>query len=115
MSAANLMTMLRRRLQPPCSDAELLRRYLADRSETAFRDIVARHGPMVLQLCRRRLGNTHSAEDAFQATFLTLSRKARSIRRPEALAAWLYGVAHRISCKARDVDHRRRLTEPRAA
>src|SRR5260370_1442693 len=71
------------------SDAELLERFTARQDETAFAALVKRHGPMVLAACRRVLGNTHDAEDAFQATFLVLVRKAGSIRRREALGGLL--------------------------
>src|SRR5437879_6395747 len=76
----------------PATDADLLERFVRGRDEEAFTALLARHGPMVLRLCRRVLGEEHAAQDAFQATFLVLARKASSVRRPEALAAWLYGV-----------------------
>src|SRR5262245_42175502 len=101
MSApAGLIAFLRRHYAPTTSDGDLVRAYAAGRDESAFRQIVARHGPSVWRLCRRRLGDIHSAEDAFQATFLVLARGAGAIRRPDALAAWLYGVAYRITGKA---------------
>ena len=81
-------------------DAELLKRFAAGRDESAFAAIVDRHGPMVLGLCRRML-NEHDAEDALQATFLVLARKASAIRKGTSLASWLYGVAHRIAGKLR--------------
>jgi RNA polymerase sigma factor (sigma-70 family) len=83
------------------SDRELLRRFVAASDESAFAELVHRHAAMVLGLCRRVVGDHHVAEDVFQATFLTLARKARSIRRPEALAAWLHGVAFRMAVRAR--------------
>jgi DNA-directed RNA polymerase specialized sigma24 family protein len=83
------------------ADGELLARYVHHRDEVAFTAIVRRHGSMVLNLCRRLIGDTHAAEDAFQATFLVLARQAGSIRRAGALSAWLYGIAHRIAIKAR--------------
>src|SRR5262245_8655359 len=113
MSAAALVAFLRRRYGPPDADADLLRAYADRCDESAFRRLVERHGPLVLRLCRRRLGDVHAADDAFQATFLTLARRARSLRRPDSLAGWLYGVARRIcanACTARD---RRRLAEAR--
>jgi RNA polymerase sigma factor (sigma-70 family) len=83
------------------SDAALLERFTRHRDEGAFAALVGRHGPMVLNLCRRLLGDAHAAEDCFQATFLVLARKARSVARPAALAGWLYGVARRVALKAR--------------
>ncbi len=83
------------------SDGELLRRFQAHADEAAFELLVWRHGPMVLGVCRRVLRDVHAAEDAFQATFLTLARKAGSIGTREAVAGWLYTVAHRIALAAR--------------
>ncbi len=83
------------------ADEQLVERFVAQRDEAAFRDLVERHGPMVLGVCRRVLNDWHEAEDAFQATFLVLARKAGAIARPERLANWLYGVAHRVALKAR--------------
>jgi RNA polymerase sigma factor (sigma-70 family) len=82
------------------SDGELLERFASGRDERAFRQLVRRHGPMVLGACRRLLGSHHDAEDAFQAVFLILVRKANSIRRPEALGAWLHEVAVRTARRA---------------
>ena len=79
------------------TDGQLLARFASGRAEEAgpaFAALVTRHGPMVLSVCRGRLGNPHDAEDAFQATFLTLARKAGSLRRPEPLGPWL----HRVAC-----------------
>src|SRR5262245_28611714 len=83
------------------SDAELLARFARQRDEAAFELLVWRHGPMVLSLCQRLLRHEQDAEDAFQATFLVLVRKAGSISKREALASWLYKVAYRIACRAR--------------
>jgi RNA polymerase sigma factor (sigma-70 family) len=83
------------------SDEELIRRFLARRDHGAFEAIVRRHGPMVLGVCRRVLSNLADAEDAFQATFIVLLRKANALRRPERLAGWLYQVAYRVARKAR--------------
>src|SRR5262249_44175754 len=107
--------------QRPCpvpaeqTDQELLRRFVHHRDETAFAMLVERHGPMVLGVCRRLLGNSHDAEDAFQATFVVLVRRADSLERPELLGSWLYGVAYRIARKARVQAGRRRQQERQAA
>jgi RNA polymerase sigma factor (sigma-70 family) len=92
----------------PAGDAALLECFLAQGDETAFEAIVARHGSMVLGVCRRLLGDSHDADDAFQATFLVLVRKARQLRDAERLGPWLYGVATRVATKARAREARRR-------
>src|SRR5580692_11359616 len=79
------------------SDAQLLERFAADRDEASFEMLVARHGPMVLGVCRGVLHDPHDAEDAFQATFLVLARKARSLWVKGSLASWLYQIAIRIA------------------
>src|SRR5262245_16526532 len=79
------------------SDGELLARFTAGRDELAFTALVSRHGPMVLGVCRRVLGDPHDAQDAFQATFLLLSRKAHALADPGRLGPWLYGVAYRTA------------------
>ena len=89
------------------TDAQLLELFLArdgDDAEDAFAALVHRHGPMVLGVCRRMLPGSHDAEDAFQATFLVLARRAASIGRRERLASWLYGVAVRTAKEARRRD-----------
>jgi RNA polymerase sigma factor (sigma-70 family) len=96
------------------ADRQLLERYIASRDEAAFAAIVARHGPMVLGVCRQLLGDAQLAEDAFQATYLVLARKARSIRDPELLGNWLYGVASRTARCARQQLARRRREEGHA-
>jgi RNA polymerase sigma factor (sigma-70 family) len=93
------------------TDTELLRRFAAGRAEEAFAALVKRHGPLVLSVCRRRLGAEQDAEDAFQATFLVLARKAGSIADPGLLGNWLYGVATRIARKARVAQRKRQLRE----
>jgi RNA polymerase sigma factor (sigma-70 family) len=82
------------------TDAELLDRFAVARDQGAFELLVWRHGPMVLNLCRNLLRHEHDAEDAFQATFLTLVRKAGSIVKKEAVGSWLYKVAYRIALEA---------------
>jgi RNA polymerase sigma factor (sigma-70 family) len=92
-------------------DAELLTRFLSRQDDGAFKAILRRHGPMVLAACRRLLPESHDAEDAFQATFVVLVRKAHSLRQPELLGSWLYGVAHRTARKVRTAAARRRTLE----
>lgn len=82
-------------------DADLLDRFLAQRDDAAFTALVGRHGSMVFAVCGRILGDTHAAEDAFQATFLILARRARAIRKRTSLGCWLHGVAYRAALKAR--------------
>src|SRR5438876_3047096 len=78
----------------PIGDADLVARFARTRDETAFAEIVQRHGPLVWAICRTNL-NAADADDAFQATFLVLARKAKSIRKPGSLACWLSGVTRR--------------------
>jgi RNA polymerase sigma factor (sigma-70 family) len=89
------------------ADRELLERFVTARDGAAFAALVQRHGPMVLGVCRRLLHDAHEAEDAFQATFLVLVSKARSIGRPQLLGAWLHGVAYRTAARARQAARRR--------
>jgi RNA polymerase sigma factor (sigma-70 family) len=93
------------------TDGQLLERFLSRREETAFAALVRRHGPMVPGVCRRVLRSDHDAEDAFQATFLVLIRKAASILPRELVGHWLYGVAYRTALKARSMSARRRVVE----
>jgi RNA polymerase sigma factor (sigma-70 family) len=92
-------------------DGELLEAYISRKDEGAFEALLRRHGAMVLGVCQRILRNNADAEDAFQATFLVLVRKARSIRSRGAIANWLYGVAHHTALKARIMNRRRRSKE----
>src|SRR5580704_16176775 len=94
------------------SDRELLERFASARDEAAFTVLIERHGPMVLGVCRRALPNFHDAEDACQATFLVLARKAGSVRKKTSLSSWLHGVAFRVAVKLKR-DHARRTSRER--
>src|SRR5437016_3794071 len=114
-SSDGLLRHIRRLVAGPgtgsASDAALLERFVEDRDEEAFAALVKRHAGLVFGVCRRLLGNGPDAEDAFQATFLVLARKAASVRLRDALAAYLHGVAHRLALKVRAARSRRRLRE----
>jgi len=97
------------------TDRELLERFAAHHEEAIFEVLMQRHGPMVLGVVQRVLGHEQDAEDVFQATFLVLARKARSIRQRASLASWLYGVAYRLALKLRATAARRRARERRVA
>jgi RNA polymerase sigma factor (sigma-70 family) len=94
------------------TDGQLLERYLASRDESAFAALVVRHGPMVLGVCRSVLNNAPEVEDAFQATFLVLIRKAGTIRGRDAVGAWLHRVAQRVAVQAVLERSRKDLHEP---
>src|SRR5262249_20417010 len=103
--------MLGRPVLSNLTDEHLLERFLQRREEASFTLLVVRHGPMVRSVCRRLLQDEHEAEDAFQATFLVLTRSAAAIRQRQSLASWLYGVAYRIACKTRTRAARRQGRE----
>jgi RNA polymerase sigma factor (sigma-70 family) len=95
-----------RRVALTGDDAQLLERFVRHGDETGFERLVLLHGPMVFGLCKRLLRHEQDAEDAFQATFLTLARKATTIGKKESLGSWLYKVAYRVACRS----HSRELT-----
>jgi RNA polymerase sigma factor (sigma-70 family) len=104
--------------KPPtddATDAELIDHFVTRRDHNAFAVLVRRHGPMVFGVCRRVLRDPHDAEEAFQVTFLVLVRKAGTLRQPERLANWLYGVASRVAHKAKLSASRRDVHERSAA
>jgi RNA polymerase sigma factor (sigma-70 family) len=109
-----LLRYLRGTAGPAGADADLLERFARHGDGAAFAALVARHGPMVLGVCRRLLRDAHDAEDAFQATFLVLARKAGTLGRGDPVGAWLHGVACRTAAHARADRARRRAHERRA-
>ena len=97
------------------SDAQLLDRFVSRRdeaAEAAFEELVIRHGPMVLRVCRSVLHDAHDAEDAFQAVFLVLANRAGSIRRSGSVASWLFGVAQRVATRGKRSAARRQHARP---
>src|SRR5262245_49362795 len=100
--------------EPGRTDGQLLESFVASRDEAAFSALVRRHGPMVWGVCRRTLHNHHDAEDAFQATFLVLVRRAGSIVPREMVGNWLYGVARQTALNARAMAGRRKERETQA-
>ncbi len=118
MTSGPLATLFRVGTLAGLSDVELLDRFRlgpAEDSEAAFAAIVERHGAMVLEVCRRIVGDRHDAEDAAQATFLVLARRAGSIRRGDSLSSWLYGTAARLAGRSRRETIRRRTRERKGA
>src|SRR6266851_5158804 len=97
------------------TDQELLARFAARHEEAVFERLMDRHGPMVLGVCQRVLCHEQDAEDVFQATFLVLARKAKSIRKRGSLGSWLYGVAYRLALKLHVTAARRRARERQAS
>jgi RNA polymerase sigma factor (sigma-70 family) len=110
---------LRRVLDAPdvavATDGELLKRYVRNKGDAAFEALLGRHGPLVMGVCRRILRNEADAEDAFQATFLVLVRKASTVRSPDLVSNWLYGVAYRTALEARKAAAKRRVKEAKVA
>ncbi len=107
---------LRKALQPHgdgLTDGQLLGQFVARRDEAAFAALVRRHGPMVFGVCRRILRNAQDAEDAFQAAFLVLARKASRVTKREAIGSWLYSVAYRAALAARASVLRRKAKSSR--
>jgi RNA polymerase sigma factor (sigma-70 family) len=117
-SLTGVVQHIRTLMSPPGSDqvpdGQLLQRFTDHHDEAAFTTLVRRHGALVLSVCQGVLGQVQDAEDAFQATFLLLARKAATIRRHETLASWLYKVAFRLALKARASAASRRCHEARA-
>src|SRR5437016_1124843 len=97
------------------SDGRLLEAFVRHHDDGAFEALVYRHGPMVWGVCRRVLGNDHDADDAFQASFLVLLRRAASVAPGDRVGHWLYGVAHRTALKAKGVAARRQARERQGA
>src|SRR5262249_31219439 len=120
MTPAHLSHVVRRlkttaRPGPALTDRQLLDRYLARRDQEAFAELVRRHERAVLAACRQVLADPADVDDAFQATFVVLLRKARSVDWRRSLGGWLYAVAHRIAVHARKSARKRQAKEARAA
>jgi RNA polymerase sigma factor (sigma-70 family) len=96
---------------PPVTDQQLLGLITVAANDAAFTELVRRHGPMVLGVCRRVLKHEQDAEDAFQATFLVLAKRATSVRNRQSLGAWLFGVAQQVALRLRDKNRRRNRHE----
>jgi RNA polymerase sigma factor (sigma-70 family) len=116
---SHLVPQLRRALlrgeEAALTDGQLLEAFVNRRDGAALEALVRRHGPMVWGVCRRVLGDPHDAEDAFQATFLVLVRRAAAVVPRERVASWLYGVAHQTALKARAMTAKRRAREKQVA
>jgi RNA polymerase sigma factor (sigma-70 family) len=116
--SGSLLAFIRRiaasRSHSDLTDGELLHRFAVQREASAFSTLMHRHGPMVLGVCQSILQDAHDAEDAFQATFLVLVRKPKTIGKPASVASWLHGVAYRLAMKARGEAARRRACERQA-
>ncbi len=113
--ASRLMMRLQQITPPPrgaaLTDGQFLERFCYQQDESAFEALVRRHGPMVFSVCRRVCRHQQDAEDAFQASFLVLARKAKSVRPAEAVGNWLHGVAYRTALRARAIAARRLARE----
>src|SRR5258708_1366362 len=96
------------------TDAQVLEHFACRRDEASFAALMKRHGRLVWGVCRHILSREQDAEDAFQATFLVLARRAGAIRKAGAVASWLHGVAYRVAMKARKAANTRRAYESRA-
>ena len=112
--SANLLRYITREAAASTPDAVLLRRFVTDRDNDAFTALIRRHGPIVYRVCRRLLGPT-AADDAFQATFLVLATRARSVRKAGSLGSWLIGVAGRVARQMHKAERRRAVRERAAA
>ena len=93
------------------SDAMLVNRFVESRQQEAFAELVRRHGPAVLGVCNRVLENRDDAQDAFQITFMVLATRAASLKHPDRMGNWLYGVAFRVARRAGAAARRRRNAE----
>lgn len=93
------------------SEGQLLERFVSRRDDSAFEALLARHGPMIYAVCRRHLRDPNDVDDAFQATFLILARRASVVRNPDALGGWLRRVSRRVASRARAEATRRARVE----
>src|SRR6185436_4670349 len=107
----HLRKLVRRPEEGASSDGALLERFANSNDEAAFEELLRRHAALVLGVCRRVLGSAPDVEDAFQATFLVLVRRAGSLKREGPLAPWLYTVAYHVALRARGATARRQREE----